>query len=191
MIRSLKHHYRKLVIGKHLRAIDNDEEARINVLDALYFLRQAWNSVTQTTIANCYRHAGFKVTNDDSESATSNYATDDDDPLDDLPLARLIGNITMEEYVSVDDDVPTCEDLSEDSIVDDIIAARSTEGNTDADDDDDDGQTDEAAAEPPSVESALAACDTLRLFLHGQPGFDDVLRSLCNINKSVAKIDLS
>ena len=192
VIRSLKHHYRKLVIGKHLRAIDNDEEARINVLDALYFLRQAWNSVMQTTLANCYRHAGFKVTNDDSESTTSNDATDDDDPLDDLPLARLIGNnITMEEYVSVDDDVPTCEDLSEDSIVDDIIAARSTEGNTDADDDDDDGHTDEATAEPPSVESAQAACDTLRLFLQGQPGFDDVLGSLCNINKSVAKIDLS
>ena len=166
VIRSLKHHYRKQVIGKHLRAIDNDEEAKINVLDALYFLQQAWNSVTQQTIANCYRHAGFKVADDDSQPDTS--ADDaDDDPLDDIPLARLIGsNISMEDYVSVDDDVPTCDDLSEESIVDDIIAARSTTCNADADDDDDDDeQTDGSSAEPPSVDSALAACETLRLFL--------------------------
>ena len=167
VIRSLKHHYRKQVIGKHLRAIDNDEEAKINVLDALYFLQQAWNSVTQQTIANCYRHAGFKVTDDNSQPDTS--ADDaDDDPLDDIPLARLIGsNISMEDYVSVDDDVPTCDDLSEESIVDDIIAARSTTCNAD---DDDDEQTDGSSAEPPSVDSALAACETLRLFLQGQPG---------------------
>ena len=98
----------------------------------------------------------------------------------------------MEDYVSVDDDVPTCDDLSEESIVDDIIAARSTTCNADADDDDDDDeQTDGSSAEPPSVDSALAACETLRLFLQGQPGLDEVLGNLCNINKSATKIDLS
>ena len=75
-------------------------------------------------------------------------------------------------------------DLSEESIVDNIIAARSTSR-------DDDEQTDGSSAEPPSVDSALAACGTLRLFLQEQPGLDEVLGNLCNINKSVTKIDLS
>ena len=190
VIRSLKHHYRKQVIRKHLHAIDNDQEAKINVLDALYFLQQAWNSVTQQMIASCYRHAGFKVTDDDSQPDTS---ADDanDDQLDDIPLAGLIGsNISMEDYVSLDDDVPTCHDLSEESIEDDIIAARSTTCNAD-DDDDNDEQTDGSSAEPPSVDSALAACETLQLFLQGQPGLDEVCGNLCNINKSVTKMDLS
>ena len=96
----------------------------------------------------------------------------------------------MEDYVSVDDDVLTCDDLSEESIVDDIIAARSTACNADADDDDDDDKrTDGSSADQPSMESALAACETSRLFLHGQPGLDDVLGNLCNINKSVTSAD--
>ena len=37
VIRALKHHYRKQVIVKHLRAIGRKEEVKINVLDALYF----------------------------------------------------------------------------------------------------------------------------------------------------------
>ena len=59
----------------------------------------------------------------------------------------------MAEYVSVDDNLRTCKDLSEDSIVNDIIAARLTEVHSDTDN----SQIGKTAAEPPSVESALAA----------------------------------
>ena len=191
VIRALKHHYRKQVIRKHLRAIDRKEQVKINILDALYFLQQAWHSVTQKTIVNCYGHAGFKITDDVSQTETN--ADDDEDPLDDLPLARLIGsNITMEEYISVDDNVPICDDVTEDSIVDDIISARPTSAECDAEaDDDDNEQADEMTMEPPSVDMALSACDTLRHFLQGQPGLEDVLSKLCDIDKCVSNIDLS
>lgn len=63
VIRNLKLHYRKLVIKKKIRAIDTKTEFVINVLDALRMLNHAWSNVTSTTIANCYRHAGFQVTN--------------------------------------------------------------------------------------------------------------------------------
>ena len=53
VIRTLKHHYRGLVSGKHLRAIEKNELLAITLLDALFFLRQAWHSVTPETIANC------------------------------------------------------------------------------------------------------------------------------------------
>ena len=191
VIRALKHYYRNQVVRKQLRAIDRKEEVKINVLDALYFLQQAWHSVTQRTIVNCYGHAEFKITDDVSQTET-NADDDDDDPLDDLPLARLIGsNITMEEYVSVDGNVPICDDVTEDSIVD-IISARPTSAECDAEaDDDDNEQADETTMEPPSVDMALSACDTLRHFLQGQPGLEDVLSKLCDIDKCVSNIDLS
>ena len=73
----------------HLRAIVRKEEVKINVLDALYFSQQAWHIVSQQTIANCYHHAGFKIQDDTNQNETP---IDDEDPLDDLPLARLIGS---------------------------------------------------------------------------------------------------
>ncbi|XP_053381940.1 tigger transposable element-derived protein 4-like [Mercenaria mercenaria] len=61
VIRILKVHYRKQVITRKIRALDNGTDMCINVLDALRMLHQAWGCVTQTTIANCYRRAGFKA----------------------------------------------------------------------------------------------------------------------------------
>ena len=167
VIRNLKHYYRKLVIARHLRAIDRKREMeKITVLDAMHFIQQAWNDVKETTIANCYKKAGFKISdNADIDTEIDAEIDHDDDPLDDLPLARLVGaNFTMGDYISVDDDVPTCEELTDDAIVDDTISAREAT----PDDDNDDDQADDhdvLPVEPPTVDMALKACDTLRLFL--------------------------
>ena len=135
VIRSLKHSYRKLVIARHLRAIEKKREMeKMTVLDGMHYLQQAWNNVTETTIANCYRKAGFK-TIDDTEITDDIETEIEEGPLDDLPLARLVGaNFTLSDYVSVDDDLPTCKTLTDEAIVDDIIAARDVM----PDDDDDD-----------------------------------------------------
>ena len=185
VIRTLKHHYRGLVIGKHLRAIEKNELLAITLLDALFFLRQAWHSVTPETIAHCYARAGFQLTD---QVILSN-----EDPLDDIPLARLIGiNVSMDEYVAVDDMMPTCDELTEESIVDDIISSRARESATDiCEDEDEDEQCDLGPAEPPTIEMALTACETLRSFLQGQPDIAEALDSLCDIDRCVSKIDLS
>ena len=173
------------MIGKHLRAIDKNEELTITLLDALFFLRQAWHSVTQQTITNCYARAGFKLTDQVSQSI------DEEDPLDEIPLARLIGiNVTMDEYVGVDDMLPTCDDLKEESIVEDIISSR--ESPTDVCDGDvEDEQCDPVPVEPPTIEMAFTACETLRHFLQGQPDVSEALDKLCDIDRCISKIDLS
>lgn len=95
VIWTLEHHFRGLVVGNHLHAIDKSEVITITLLDALIFLRQAWHNITQQSIANCYARAGLKIIDLASQSI------DDEDQLDDIPLARLIGiNITMNEYVA-------------------------------------------------------------------------------------------
>lgn len=106
IIRTLQHGYRGLVIGKHLW-----EELTITLLDAVCFLKQAWHSVRPVTIPKCYARAGFRLTDGVGHSI------DNDDLLDDIPLAGLIDiNVTMDDYIAVDNSMPTCHDITVDSM---------------------------------------------------------------------------
>ena len=125
VIRSLKHNYRKLVSAHHLISIEKKRVMeKITVLDCMHFLQQAWNNITETTIANCYWKAGFKTT-DDTDTTGDIETEIEDDPLEDLPLARLVGaTFKLRDYVSADDDLSTCETLTDEAILNYIIAAR-------------------------------------------------------------------
>ena len=124
VIRNLKLHYRKLIIQKKIRAVDTKTEFSISVLDALRMLNNAWAKVTSATISNCYKHAGFKYP--DSVAVTTD---DEDDIDDDIPLSQLckIGlasGVNVDDYATVDDNVATSAQMTDDDIVDDIVASR-------------------------------------------------------------------
>lgn len=59
IIQNLKVHYRKRLLRRRIAAIDSGENFTFNLLDAVFLLRQAWNEVTESTISNCFRKAGF------------------------------------------------------------------------------------------------------------------------------------
>ena len=60
IIKNMKHHYRKLLVQRRISCIDSEEEEfRVTVLDALQWLKMAWQQVTPETNKNCYRHVGF------------------------------------------------------------------------------------------------------------------------------------
>ncbi|KAL3270116.1 hypothetical protein HHI36_009175 [Cryptolaemus montrouzieri] len=73
-----------------IQNIENGKDTSLCVLNAILMISIAWDKVTQTTIANCFRHAGFK-------DLSPSQAEDDDD----IPLARMIRSPTDE-----DDNVP-------------------------------------------------------------------------------------
>lgn len=61
IIRCVKAHYRRAFC---IRAVDLDEAGesdiyKINLLEVMLMVRQAWDAVTQETIANCWRHSGM------------------------------------------------------------------------------------------------------------------------------------
>ena len=188
IIRNLKVHYRKFVVQRKLRAIDTKTDFTLTVLDALRMLHQAWRSVTAKTIANCYRHAGFDVTSEPTPDADDDSDSDDDDPTDDIPLARLLNiapGVSMIDFVTADDNVPTCADVSDDDIVESIVSARNPEND---DSDDDDAPT--PAPVRPTIENAFAALDVLKNFCDYHSTSDRALSALADINSMLVNAHL-
>jgi hypothetical protein len=172
IIRALKTHFRKNLVLKIIESLDEgacSEYPKITILDAILMIYDAWTKITQRTIFNCYRHAGFTRHADCTISST----IEDFDEEDDVPLsvwARAINNqlpISVEqfdEYACIDDAVATCEEPSDQSIIQNIIA-----NNQDSDGDDDDER--EETCLTPSASEALKAAETLNAFV--QTNFDD------------------
>ncbi|XP_063435632.1 uncharacterized protein LOC134716551 [Mytilus trossulus] len=180
VIRNLKLHYRKLVIQKQITAIDTKTEFAITVLDGIRMLNHAWSKVTQTTIANCYHHAGF-------ESPVITPSDDiDDDADDDIPLALLcrIGlptGTSIEDYTSVDDNLTTSAEMTDTDIIDDIISSRSAT-------DDQSDQEDEPVPPPrPSMNSVFAALNTLNAHLETVQNSNSTMSHLNFVNSFVMK----
>ena len=57
VIWSFKSHYRRILIEKRISAFDLGQEYTPSLIDALLFLRTAWERVTEQTIVNCFRKA--------------------------------------------------------------------------------------------------------------------------------------
>ena len=57
IIRSLKCHYRKLLILHHINKATTD--FKVSILDAVRFVAEAWISVTSKTIKNCFIESGI------------------------------------------------------------------------------------------------------------------------------------
>ncbi|XP_067653231.1 tigger transposable element-derived protein 4-like [Haliotis asinina] len=167
IIHNLKVHYRKHVTAKYLAAIENKTETTVSVLEALRFLQLAWESVSQTTIRNCFRHAGF-VSNTNIDVID---ADNEDDPEDDIPLSDLVGRpITLMGYACVDEDLATCDPDSEDSIVDEVLDTRKPAPEKPNNDSDPESDTESDEIEPPTptLAAAWTALDTLIRFVEAR-----------------------
>ena len=54
IIKNLKHHYRRFLIRKRLLAGDFEKEFKLDLLQALDWLKMSWDNVTPTTIKHCF-----------------------------------------------------------------------------------------------------------------------------------------
>ena len=66
IIRAMKLHYRKNLLSSLIAKLESDLQRplsdfvkSITVLDALHFLKRAWQKVSPICIQNCFRKAGF------------------------------------------------------------------------------------------------------------------------------------
>lgn len=100
VIRSLKARYRKRLARHRLRAFDAGRDHKLTLLDALHMLRSSWDEMSAELIRNCFAAVGFceEQTLVDETDATW---------WQELEAAALVGEASLDEYLSIDDDLPT------------------------------------------------------------------------------------
>jgi hypothetical protein len=101
VIRSLKCHYRKLILLIMVECIEKKQDHAVTLLDAIRCIEKAWRRVSDKTIHNCFRYAGIlsaqgvnvtEIEDDvEVEAATTAAAASDDD----LPLSEWVRKIVM------------------------------------------------------------------------------------------------
>ncbi|GET62201.1 tigger transposable element-derived protein 6-like [Rhizophagus irregularis DAOM 181602=DAOM 197198] len=128
IINSFKAQYRKLLIRNRIEAYEISQELNkgatpLNIHDAINFSSDAWNSVSQRTISNCWHHTGILPQDDMDESDDE---TDDDDDQairDEMELQDLIDQLpfndpmNVEEFLHIDDFLKGNEGLTDDEII--------------------------------------------------------------------------
>ena len=166
IIRSLKCHYRKKLM-KHVitQSETNDVQAKdvqVDLLMVMNWCLFAWQSVTETTIKNCFRKAGFW--GDECREVL------DMEMGDEGLLSQLISHevpefpVTFEEYVSVDDSL-----IVSHGVVEDVTDATTGETTDEEQHDEDDGSEEIL---PPTRKQLLAAFSIVSRFNQSEPFVD-------------------
>ena len=120
VISSFKTKYRRHLINRLLAAIDrNENNLKINILEAIHMASMAWREVTFTTIENCFRKAQFVKEEHEQEPNESQDAEVDRNVWDAIQ-EQFHFELNFEEYVAVYEGVLTAENMRESEIVDSI-----------------------------------------------------------------------
>lgn len=189
VIRSFKVQYRKLLVRKILVNMEVNAQKKgvnfLNILEAMSFVRQAWNSVAETTVKNCFNAAGFNyqgsLPNDpneasaykdsDTETVIYNYPVDNEDQMPGWEDVPSNGNFT--EYVSCDVQLSTCDSDRKE--------------NEDSESSEDDEET-EIELKRVTFQEAACSLNTLKNFFLSHEVDDVVLTKLEYIDKELWKV---
>ncbi|XP_013177949.1 PREDICTED: tigger transposable element-derived protein 6-like [Papilio xuthus] len=188
IIRCLKYKYRRFQVLNIIRNLDNDNHKSFSVLDAILMISEAWENVSQNTIADCFRQAGITefltiYSDDDVMPLVQQiFVTDSDE--EEVPLDKLAQslrpplNVTeTEKFVDIDNSVATCLSAAKND-VQEIVAVK---------EEIDDRNTEEQFCIP-SLNDGLNAINVLRKILlckeqfKIQGNYDD---TLVNIKREI------
>ncbi|XP_050681803.1 tigger transposable element-derived protein 4-like [Leptidea sinapis] len=164
IIRSLKTNFRKNLVLKMINCLD------------------AWNKMSQSTIHNCFKHAGFIENHDGLPIQISDHEFGEGD---DIPLSLWSRNLhsdslaapeMWEDYVDIDSALLTSEEPTDENIVQNICAKEQLES---------DGE-EEVEEEPlPTAEEALKAAELLSRFVHSNIENDNLAIAMSSIHNSI------
>ena len=173
IIQNMKLHYRKQLVFQLICSIEAKKEFQFNLLDALYTLRFSWDAVTPSTLSGCFKHCGF-VKESSIEHGDENVSTHDEDmsELNEV-LASVSNEVSLDDYLEVDEQVVTSEFMSDDDIVESIQDTNSNLDNVN----DTEGDVEEPR-DLVTLKEAQGAVVLLRHFFeqHDEADFDIVMK---------------
>lgn len=109
MISFLKRFYGTTLLQRMRVCIDSEKQYEVDLVSAIHMLAHSSKPAKKTTVANCFRQAGFLV---NSAAVTADSETTADDESEDSSLAAaLLANgfsVDLNTYQGIDDNLPTC-----------------------------------------------------------------------------------
>lgn len=183
IIRNFKCFYRKEVVCRMISDMEKKEQTRISVLDAIRMASKSWANIKSSTIANCFKKSGFQVPDVPCE-----------DPENSFPevnkhwekITNHMGTenaISFDEFVDVDNRVPTDGKLTDEEI---INSAKKTSSETDEDEVEDEVDDNKKPTDIISSNDAKKMLDQLKTFFENCATVSDsVFNSLINIDIAI------
>ncbi|XP_051155662.1 tigger transposable element-derived protein 4-like [Leptopilina boulardi] len=181
IIRALKTNFRKNLV---LKTVDN-------LLDAILMIYVAWTKISQETISNCYKHAGFSKIDENIPSTSTDFIEEVDIPISTLVEATdfsiSLTKDSFEEYVDFNNELITSEDPSDESIVQSLKMQDIIPENNHSDDDDESEMQDDEICPTPNVSAALLNANLLSTFVHSTYDDDDIKISMSRLHNAIRK----
>ncbi|CAH0384700.1 unnamed protein product [Bemisia tabaci] len=161
----MKHNYRKSVVRLLLNFINLPEkppsqELKIDMFTAMNYVANSWNSVTSSTIVNCFKKGGFQKQMF-PRSVTGHFMTPEIAQLTEEEFKKVTAyfgsDVQLQEYLDIDANLATSGILTIGDLVEAHLGVSDTEG---------DGEEDLATPEQKLISTADAqlAVDNLRKF---------------------------
>lgn len=169
IIKSLKSHYKRKIVEKTVEIIEcNDGNLsapqiakKIDLLTAFRMLNLAWDAITQTTIANCFRKAGFCQSTPNPE-LNDNQESELVDPLEDIQTTQQI--ILSEDFLTLDDQLQSRDSVDCKDQLNEVIKKFHGELEDVEEVSNDESEVEEYKIEPVSKKDALISIQKLEHF---------------------------
>ncbi|CAB4487081.1 unnamed protein product [Rhizophagus irregularis] len=128
IINSFKAQYRKLLVRNRIEAYEISQELRketvpLNIYDAINFSKNAWNSVSQQTIFNCWKHTGILPQDEMDGEIEDDDQVFHDEIHNEMEIQELIYQLPFDdhmdvtEFLHIDDNLKGGEGLTDEEIV--------------------------------------------------------------------------
>ena len=125
IILCLKAHYRKNLAEMCLLAFEGKREFKIDVLEAVKLLDQAWISVSEMSIRNCFTKLRFASTSEENQETAIELKNTAEEIRGRLQTAGLVPeDVSLIEYVEGDANLVMQKTITESSIINDLTASK-------------------------------------------------------------------
>lgn len=204
IINAFKAHYRRYLVRFHVDAIDAGQVRKVELSDAIRWTKLSWDEVTNNCIKNCWRHTGIlpaaATTTESVEHSPAESSTAAPTP---TALYRDFGNLferlaipaevlmTPEEYMEVDNNLTTCEMMSDSEILQ-LVSGSGAPVSSDEDEQEVDDQDEPTQPARISYREAASAVDTLmRYFEQTELATAEDIQPLCNVRRRIESLNQS
>jgi transposase len=187
VIQNFKVAYRRFLLQQYLRCIDDDLEFQFNLLDCLYNVRRAWEAVTEATIKNCFKKAGFKR-DDRPEEHAQDEESQNSDVWGQLMESGMTCATTFEDYAGADADIVTSTMPAESDIVA-LVKSRFNQGGNVAEEasSNDEEEEPEQQLLVPTSKEASKALSVLRNFVMSFEDGDAALKNITGLDGFISE----